>query len=372
MVGDDIAAYHPLIGRLGGDEFGIFLPGNPEPADVQKFVFRLQRLIAEPCQIGAHALNAKISIGIAFSRDQHNSFDKLLAAADTAMYEAKRGSGEGYCYYDEAMRKRADQILERELEIRQGIQQSHFKLYFQPQVNLSTNRIESAEALIRWDHPDRGIVGPDEFIPFAEKYDLIDDLGDWVLAEAIATVARWRREGRDIRVSINVSPKQLNRVELIPLIRALLELHDLPSHAIEIEITEAALMRSDDIPMERIKGLRDDGVAIALDDFGTGYSNLAQLLSLPLDRLKLDRSLLTTSVSKGRTRLVVLALVQLARKLGFEVVAEGVENDEQLRFLRNARVHIVQGFLIAPPLPEGEFLELYDHHADIRQQRDAA
>ncbi|MBS0481363.1 MAG: bifunctional diguanylate cyclase/phosphodiesterase [Proteobacteria bacterium] len=362
VAGADLSNFDPVIGRLGGDEFGIFLPGNPDRGDVEKFVAKLQRLIAEPCQIGSHSLNAKISIGIAFSADHHNAYDKLLAGADTAMYEAKSLIGSGYRFYDEAMRNKADLILDRELEIRQAIQQSQFTLHFQPQINLATNQIEGTEALIRWNHPTRGLVGPNEFIPFAETYNLIDDLGDWVLTEAIATAARWRKQGRNIRISVNISPKQLSRVELIPLIRALLDFHKLPAEALEIEITEAALMRCEEVTRERIEGLRRDGVTIALDDFGTGYSNLAQLLALPLDRIKLDRSLLTNSSFQRRTRLVVLSIIQLARKLGINVVAEGVENEEQLRFLQHINCHFVQGFLFSPPLTETEFLELCANH----------
>lgn len=372
VAGVDTAVYEPVIGRLGGDEFGVFLPGNPSKQEVEIFVHRMRRLIAEPCQIGSHSLTANISIGIAFSSDHNHVYDKVLAAADTAMYEAKSSDGDGYRFYDSAMRNKADQILERELEIRQAIQQSQFVLYFQPQLNLRTNTIESVEALIRWNHPTRGIVGPGEFIPFAETYNLIDDLGDWVIAEAIATAARWRELGHNIRVAVNISPKQLNRVELIPLIRALLNVHDLPPKLLEIEITEAALMRSEDVTRERLEGLRRDGVGIALDDFGTGYSNLAQLLSLPLDRIKLDRSLLKNSSSQRRMKMVILALVQLARRLGFEVVAEGVEYEQQLRSLRDAYCHIAQGFLFSPPLPEDDFLELFNRREERSKEAGVA
>ena len=372
VAGETPASFEPVIGRLGGDEFGVFLPGNPERVEVEKFVHRLKRLIAEPCQIGSHSLTANISIGIAFSGDHHHTYDKVLAAADTAMYEAKSSEAAGYRFYDGAMRNKADQILERELEIRQAIQQSQFVLHFQPQLNLRTNTIESVEALIRWNHPHRGIVGPAEFIPFAETYNLIDDLGDWVLAEAIATAARWRKQGHEVRIAVNISPKQLNRVELIPLIRALLNVHDLPASLLEIEITEAALMRSEDVTRERLEGLRRDGVGIALDDFGTGYSNLTQLLSLPLDRIKLDRSLLENSNSQRRMKMVILGLVQLARRLGFEVVAEGVEEEHQLRSLRDAHCHVAQGYLFSPPLPESEFLDLFQRRADQSSKASAA
>lgn len=363
--GDSIDGYEPAIGRLGGDEFGIFVPGELDEEEIERFIFRLKRLIAEPCQIGAHSLHGKISIGAAFSADHHNSYEKLLAAADTAMYEAKSHDPGGHRFYNASMRNQADRILEQELEFRTALNSNQFRLHFQPQLDLATNTIRSAEALIRWHHPTRGIIMPGDFIPFAETYDLIDDIGDWVVHEAIRTTARWWKQGRRIRVAINVSPKQLNRIELIPLIRACLKRYNLPAEAIEIEITEAAIMRSDDVPLERLQGLRRDGVTIALDDFGTGYSNVAQLLALPMDILKLDRAILELATTNLRRRQVLLAIIGLSRKLGFAIVAEGVETERQLQILREAKCHFAQGYLISHPLEEQEFLGLVDEYNSV-------
>lgn len=360
--GESIEGYEPAIGRLGGDEFGIFVPGDLDEEEIERFIFRLKRLISEPCQIGAHSLHAKISIGAAFSPDHHNSYEKLLAAADTAMYEAKSQDPGGHRFYNASMRNQADRILEQELEFRNALNSNQFKLHFQPQLDLSSNTIHAAEALIRWHHPTKGIIMPGDFIPFAETYDLIDDIGDWVIHEAIRTTSRWWKQGRRIRLAINVSPKQLNRIELIPLIRACLQRYQLPAEAIEIEITEAAIMRSDDVPMERLQGLRRDGVTIALDDFGTGYSNVAQLLALPMDILKLDRSILELATTNLRRRQVLLAIIGLSRKLGFSIVAEGVETERQLSILREAKCQYAQGFLISHALEEQEFLELVDDY----------
>lgn len=356
--GHPLAEAEPIIARLGGDEFALYLPGNFTKSDVERFIQRMRRLAGEPCQIGSHSVRTRLAIGVAFAGEQEHIYEQLLAAADTAMYTAKARGEEMHCFFEEGMRSEADRILEREIEIRDALRNGQFCLYFQPQLNLTTGVIESAEALIRWHHPIHGVIMPSEFIPFAETYDLIDEIGDWVTSEAIRTAAKWWAEGLEIRISINVSPKQLNRIELIAFIRACLNRHGLPPHALEIEVTEAAIMRSDEVGLERINGLRADGVCVALDDFGTGYSNIAQLLSLPMDRLKLDRSLVQVSHSERRSRLVTKSIIQLSRKMGFEVVAEGVETRADLEFLRKAKCHFVQGYLISPPLPEARLLKL--------------
>ncbi len=354
----------PILARLGGDEFAIYLPGNFSRSDVERFIQRMRRLAGEPCQIGPHSVRNRLAIGIAFASDQGHVYEQLLAAADTAMYTAKARGEEVHCFFEEGMRSEADRILEREIELRNALRSGQFCLNFQPQLNLDTRRIESAEALIRWHHPIHGVIMPSEFIPFAETYDLIDEIGDWVINEAIRTAARWWAAGQTIRISINVSPKQLNRIELIATIRACLSRYALPPHALEIEVTEAAIMRSDEVGLERINGLRADGVCIALDDFGTGYSNIAQLLSLPMDRLKLDRSLVKSSRDERRNKLVTKAIIELSRKMGFEVVAEGVEDESDLNFLRRAKCTFAQGYLIAPPLAEEDLLELVRRTAE--------
>lgn len=362
-AGQSITDLDPIIGRLGGDEFGIFLPGVNDRAEVEKFVMRIKRMIGEPCHIGSHSLRAKVSVGAAFSADHNHVYDRLLTAADTAMYAAKAAGDAGMAFYDPTMHSSADRKLEAELELRNALQKGQFKLHFQPQINISTNRIVGAEALIRWEHPSRGLVMPSEFMPFAEAHGLIDDFGDWVINEAIRSAAKWWQAGHKIKIAVNISPRQLKQVELIAIIRACLKRHDLPPHALEVEFTEEALMLNDDVAMERIEGLRRDGVSIALDDFGTGYSNIAQLLALPMDVLKLDRSLLRASASDRRRRAVLLAILSLAKKLGFTVISEGVETEAQRAFLKSAGFHIGQGYFFARPMPDADFTKLLETHA---------
>jgi EAL domain-containing protein (putative c-di-GMP-specific phosphodiesterase class I) len=248
---------------------------------------------------------------------------RRAATRDERGEEAGPGDSGGFAFYTPELRRAADALLEREADIRNALENGDFCLHYQPQLHLKTGHVESVEALIRWNHPTRGLVYPGDFVPFMESCGLIDDMGDWVMAEAIRAAARWRAQGRELRVSINVSPKQLYRVELIPMIRACLVRFGLPARLLEIEITEAAIMRHEDVSLERIQGLRRDGVAVAIDDFGTGYSNLAQLMSLPLDRLKLDRSLIRRIATDHRQQLVAGGIISVASQLGCEIVAEG-------------------------------------------------
>ncbi|NBC37114.1 EAL domain-containing protein [Novosphingobium sp. FSY-8] len=349
--------FEPLLARLGGDEFAILMPCAEGRTEIDRFVQRLQRVIGDAIHVGVQSLRIKLSIGIALAEDHNNHYDELLAAADSAMSNVKAEGEGGYLFYSSEMRRAADELLARELDLRHALERGEFCLHYQPQLNMHTGQIDSVEALIRWNHPTRGLVYPGDFIPFAETYGLIDDIGDWVMLEAVRTAARWDQEGMPLRVSVNVSPMQLYRVELIPMIRACLTRFQLRPELLEIEITEAAIMRNEEFSLERIEGLRRDGVTVAMDDFGTGYSNLSQLMSLPMDRLKLDRSLVDMLETDPRKRTVAAGIIAMARNLGFEVVAEGVETDEQIALLRAAGADYVQGYAFARPIPEAALIE---------------
>ena len=342
------------MARMGGDEFAIFIPGSIDEAGIERFVQRLQRLINEPCAVGVQTLRIRIAVGIAANSSTETSFDRLLASADSAMYAAKGDGGNTYRFFSEAMRSNADRLLEMEIELRNALRYDQFELYFQPQLNLRSGRIDTVEALIRWNHPERGLILPNEFIGFAESHGLIDEIGDWVISEAVKIASRWSRSGLDLKISINVSPKQLQRVELIALIRASLDYHKVAPDRIELEITEAAIMRDEGHSFERLESLRAEGVTVALDDFGTGYSNISQLMMLPMDRLKLDRSLIDFIALDQRKWVIASSMVRLARELGFMVVAEGVETVDQFELLQEAGCEFIQGYLIAHPLAEEE------------------
>lgn len=358
------------LARLGGDEFVVFVPGDIGHEAIEKFVQRLQRLIYEPCAVGIQTLRISVSIGIAAAADNDNSFDRLLAAADSAMYAAKSVGGNTYRFFSEDMKSNADRVLEKEIEIRSALAKNEFELYFQPQLNLRTGRIDTVEALIRWNHPEKGLVLPNDFIGFAEAHGLIDEIGDWVITEAARVAARWRQLGLNLKISLNISPKQLQRVELIPLIRASLDYHGVRPDQIEIEITEAAIMRDEGHSFDRLESLRKDGVKIALDDFGTGYSNISQLMMLPMDRLKLDRSLISDISVDQRKWIIASGMINLAKELGFLVVAEGVETEDQYDLLAEAGCDFIQGFFLSRPLPEQQMLSFVrrGEHCDLTPQ----
>jgi predicted signal transduction protein with EAL and GGDEF domain len=344
----------PLLGRLGGDEFALFIPAALPRKAIERLIQKLQRMIGEPLHIGSQSFRVKLSIGVAMPAAVEGHYDSLLASADSAMARSRGEGAGGYLFYSPAMRRAADELLEREIDLRRALERGEFCLHYQPQFNLRSGKVDSVEALIRWNHPQRGMVYPGDFIPFAETYGLIDDIGDWVMLEAIRTAARWNEAGQPLRMSINVSPKQLYRIELIPMIRACLTRFGLPPHLLEIEITEAAITRNEDFSLERIEGLRRDGVSVALDDFGTGYSNLAQLMSLPMDRLKLDRSLIDHITTDRRQQIAAASMIGLANQLGFEIVAEGVEDQGQFDLLKLAGCDTIQGYFIAKPMGEAD------------------
>jgi len=360
-----------LLGRLGGDEFAVFLPGEHSREELERFIQRLQRVMGEALHIGSQSLRVKSSIGVAMVGAEEDKFDLLLAAADSARARSRAEGLGGYIFYSPLMRRAADELLEKEMDLRNALERGEFCLHYQPQWSIESGKVETVEALIRWNHPTRGLVYPGDFIPFAETHGLIDDIGDWVMMEAIRTAACWNATGRPLRMSINVSPKQLYRIELIPMLRACLTRFGLPPHLLEIEITEAAIMHNEAFSLERINGLRRDGVSVALDDFGTGYSNLAQLMSLPMDRLKLDRSLVEHITGDRRQQVVAASIIGMACELGFEVVAEGVEGRAQFELLRLAGCHTIQGYYLARPMPEAD---LFAHIAKMRDiaERDAA
>jgi len=358
----------PLLGRLGGDEFALFLPAGALHCEIERFVQKLQRVVGEVLHLGSQSLRVKLAVGAAHAQSVDGQFEALLAAADEAMAQARAEAEGAFHIYTPAMRRAADALLEQEIDLRRALERGEFCLHYQPQFNLRSGEVDSVEALIRWNHPTRGMVYPGDFIPFAERSGLIDDIGDWVMVEAIRTAARWHAAGQSLRMSINVSPKQLYRVELIPMIRACLARFGLPPHLLEIEITEAAIMQNEDFSLERIEGLRRDGVSVALDDFGTGYSNLAQLMRLPMDRLKLDRSLIQAIGHDRRQQVVAASIIRMAGELGFETVAEGVEEKAQLDLLRLAGCSYIQGYYISRPKDEGR---MFEKIAQLRKSPDS-
>ena len=297
---------------------------------------------------------------------------KMLREADAAMYRAKeRGRGRAEMF-DEAMRRDAFERLRTESDLRRALERDEFRVLYQPIFDTATLRPIAVEALVRWQHPTRGVVGPVEFIPLAEETGLIAPLGRWVLEHAVAEVAGWAERFPDVplRVAVNVSGQQLARPEFLHEVRAALEASDLPPERLGLEITESILIKESGSPRSTLEALREIGVKVLIDDFGTGYSSLARLKRFPLDVIKIDRSFVAGVGAEDEDTAIVAAIVEIARSLGLQVVAEGVEGEVQLERLRELGCHAVQGYLFSGPLHGDAFAAfLADEEPDTAGRR---
>ncbi|MFM6853611.1 MAG: putative bifunctional diguanylate cyclase/phosphodiesterase, partial [Sphingopyxis sp.] len=335
------------LARFGGDEFVVFLPDVGSDARLRKLTARIQRVLKEPFEMGAHAAGVGASIGVAFSPDNGRDYIDLLRAADTAMYHAKRSGRNRVEYFTSALDDAARRGAEEEQELHEALARGEFELYFQPLYDCRTLKITSAEALIRWHHPTRGLVMPSEFLPVAERANLTGPIGEWVIGEATRRIAWLAQHGKPLQISVNVSPSQLQHLDFLSLVKASLNRWNAPPNLLELEITEDVAMRDADMVADRLSRISKLGVSIAIDDFGTGYSNLASLIQLPFSRLKIDRSLLQGLTVRPEARVLVQTIISMANSLGFHSVAEGVENEEQLTLLSAMGCDVVQGFLLS-------------------------
>jgi diguanylate cyclase len=345
----------PLLARLAGDEFTMFFPRVESVTEVEMLARRIALAVSQPFELQGHSIDIGASIGVAVSPDHGQTVEALMRAADLAMYRAKqRGGGQHYLFSDSLAREHQSRI-EIEAALTDAVPRGQLRLALQPQVSLATGEVTGAEALVRWEHPRDGIRQPSSFIPIAEQTGIIAEIGDWVIAEAAATLAGWRRQGIDRRLAFNISPRQLDRVDFFTRLRAAFADQDVPLSMVELEFTETAAMQCTTADLAEIAALRGEGASIAIDDFGTGYSNIARLRSMPLDRVKLDPSLIADIETDEKARVVVQAVIELIKGVGCEVVAEAVENVAQSDILRTMGCHTVQGFVFAGPMSETEY-----------------
>ena len=346
------------LARFGGDEFTVFLSNITDEAVARKIAARILRVISEPYELAANMASVSASIGIAYAGKDGSTYSELLRAADTAMYHAKRSGRSRVEVYTSALDDEARRIAEEEQELREALSRGEFELHYQPLFDCRSLRISSAEALLRWRHPRRGIVMPSDFIPLAERSNLINAIGEWVAGEAVRRIGEFAAAGRPLRISINVSPHQLETVEFIAMVKASLQRWDAPPRLLELEITEDVAMRDVDLAADRLARISRLGVSIAIDDFGTGYSNLASLIRLPFTRLKIDRSLLQDLMVRPDARVLVQTIISMANSLGFHSVAEGVETREQLDLLTVMGCDAVQGYLLSRPISHEQLVKL--------------
>jgi diguanylate cyclase (GGDEF)-like protein len=341
-----------VVARLGGDEFAIIQTGVGRAADTMDLITRIYQAIREPYECFGHLLTTDASIGIALAPQDGTDLDHLLKSADLAMYEAKADGRRTYRFFEPGMDARVHALRTLEQDLRQAISDRGFEIYYQPVVDLGDNRVVGCEALLRWRHPVRGMISPAEFIPVAEETGMINALGEWVLNQACAEATCWPD---DIKVAVNVSPVQFRSQAFALKVAMALATSGLPARRLELEITEAVLIRDDEAALEMLHHLRGLGVRIALDDFGTGYSSLSYLQRFPFDKIKIDRSFVQDIAEPGGgSACIVQAVVNIAAARNIATTAEGVETREQLDALRAFECTEMQGYLFSPPLPAAE------------------
>jgi diguanylate cyclase (GGDEF)-like protein len=350
------AAGRPLLARLAGDEFTMFFPGIGSVDEIERIARRVVLAISEPFELCSHSVDIGASIGIALSPDHGSSVESLMRAADIAMYRAKSRGGGQHCLFDASLAAEHQERVDTEKALTEAVQRDHFQLAFQPQMSLVTGMVCGAEALLRWNHPRDGLRLPGTFIPIAERTGVISEIGDWVLGEVASVLSGWHRDGYSGRLAFNISPRQLDRADFFVRLRQAFADAAVPLSLVELEFTESAAMQAGESVLAEIAALRDDGATIAMDDFGTGYSNLARLRSMPLDRVKLDPSLIADIDSSEKARVIVQAVIQLIKGIDCEVVAEAVETVAQADILRAMGCDTVQGYVFAAPMFEDEFL----------------
>ena len=347
----------PLLARLAGDEFTLFFPQIQSPADIERVARRIALAISEPFELGGHSVDIGASIGVSICPDHGSSIETLMRAADIAMYHAKSSGGGRHSLFNQQLAAEHQEKVETERALTEAVQRGEFLLAFQPQLSLVTGEIAGAEALLRWNHPRDGLRMPRSFISIAEKTGVITDIGDWVVGEVAAVVGSWHREGLARRLAFNVSPRQIERADFFARLRQSFADQGVPLSLIELEFTESAAMEVSETVLAEIAALRADGATIAIDDFGTGYSNIARLRTMPLDRVKLDPSLIAEIENSERARVIVQAVIQLIHGVGCEIVAEAVETVAQADILRAMGCQVVQGYVFAHPMFEDEFLD---------------
>jgi diguanylate cyclase (GGDEF)-like protein len=349
------------LARLGGDEFVLLIHEVSTPQDAEEVARKVLSQVASPVQLAGLDVHVSPSIGICLCPDDGVDSETLLQHADAAMYHAKKKGRNTYQFFAPAMNAFARERLELESGLRTALAQREFELHYQPKVDVATGRIESAEALIRWRHPKRGLIPPGGFIPLAEETGFIVQLGEWVLYEACRQARAWQSEGLHLRMAVNLSARQFRQDGLIETVRGALAAARLEPRYLELELTESAVMQDAESSVQILRKLSDLGLRISVDDFGTGYSSLSYLRRLPLDKLKIDRSFIREIVTSRDDAEIVRAIVTLAHSLHLKVIAEGVETAEQLAFLRSLGCDQYQGYHCSPPLPAAQFIALLPH-----------
>jgi len=346
-----------MLARLNSDEFAIVQSGMARPEDAALLSRRLLEAIGDPFLLDAHSVVIGASIGIAMAPSDGDDSEKLLKNADMALSRAKNDQRGTFSFFEAEMDARAQGRRKIEVELRDAIQNAVLRPYYQPLIDLSSGRITGFEALVRWPHPDRGMVSPAEFIPVAEDTGLINALGGLMLRHACADAATWPD---DVRVAVNLSPLQFRTGNLLPMVMDALKQSGLPAKRLELEITETLLLEKSSQVLATLHALRTLGVRISMDDFGTGYSSLSYLRSFPFDKIKIDQSFVRDLAANHEAQAIVRSIISLGKGLGVTITAEGVETEAELRCLRIEGCHEGQGFLFSRARPNAEIIKLLE------------
>ncbi|APX88160.1 diguanylate cyclase [Methylorubrum extorquens] len=341
------------VARIGGDEFVILQAGVREASDTQALARRIVDLVGRTYMVDGHLLTIGASVGVALAPNDGTDADTLLKNADLALYRAKLDGRATYRFFEPEMDARMQARRQLELDMRQALARREFYLHYQPQMQLDGNRLVGCEALIRWQHPTRGMVSPLDFIPLAEEIGLIVPIGEWVMRQACRDAVTWPGP---ISVAVNVSPAQFKSERLVEMVMSALSSSGLPATRLEVEITEGVLLQENDKTLQTLHRLRELGVRVSMDDFGTGYSSLSYLRSFPFDKIKIDRSFISDLSGKRDGEAIIRAIAGLGKSLGMTTVAEGVETADQMARIRAEGCTDVQGYLISKPVPAAEVL----------------
>ncbi|OBA07925.1 hypothetical protein A9P44_00820 [Paenibacillus polymyxa] len=360
-VGERLARFcreGEAVFSMGGDEFAFLLMGYEDSDAVRNRIEDMVKLFDQPFDINGESYHVMVSVGIALYPWDANQSEQLIQQADTAVHSAKE-QGVNFQRYASVMQMRAHERLQLENDLRRALENEEFSLVYQPRVHLQSGELTSLEALVRWNHPHRGMVMPGDFIPVAEESGLIVPLGEWVLREACLQNKQWQEQGYPpIPISVNLSMRQFQQKKLVDVIRGILAYTELEPRYLELEITESMTFDKDRA-FEQLKKIKAIGVAISIDDFGTGYSSLHYLKNLPIDRLKIDRSFVNEVLVDSKNAAIVSTIASMAHHLKLKVTAEGVENEEQLQFLQAQDCHEGQGYYFSRPIPAEMFEKLF-------------
>jgi len=344
------------VSRLGGDEFTVLLTHIQRPQDAGRVAEQMVQVLSHKFDLGDQHSFLGASVGIATFPEDGASAEELLKNADTAMYRAKSGGRSQAVYFEEGMNTEAVARLMLDRDLRLAIERGELVLHYQPQLDLRTGAIRSAEALLRWQHPGRGLIAPNRFIPLAEESGFIEQIGQWVICEACSQMKAWQTDGLPLgQVAVNVSPRQFRKSGLVGFIRDCVAQTGVSPTCLEIEITEGLLVDHATVVEGMLGELAAMGIGIALDDFGTGFSSMAYLKRFPVDTIKIDRTFIEGLGRSADSEVIVTAVIAMSHALGKIVIAEGVETGEQLALLRKLGCDEIQGYYLSPALPAAQF-----------------